>query len=78
VHARSTQNKRSAYVWRGELRLWDGQVLMGYHAAPDGNVRSKGTMFFILHANGDHAHGRWVGLSYDAPSSAATPLSPKP
>ncbi|WP_051324164.1 helix-turn-helix domain-containing protein [Candidatus Solirubrobacter pratensis] len=64
---RSTENERGGYLWRGELRLWDGQVLMGYYAAADGNVRSKGTMFFILHAQGEHAHGRWVGLSYDGP-----------
>src|SRR3954447_14761679 len=64
---RSAENERGGYLWRGELRLWDGQVLMGYYAAADGNLRSKGTMFFILRAQGEHAHGRWVGLSYDGP-----------
>src|SRR3954469_19806910 len=64
---RSSENEQGGYLWRGELRLWDGQVLMGYYAAADGNVRSKGTMFFVLHAEGEHAHGRWVGLSYDGP-----------
>jgi transcriptional regulator with XRE-family HTH domain len=64
---RSTENERGGYLWRGELRLWDGQVLMGYYAAADGNVRSKGTMYLVLHAQGDYAHGRWVGLSYDGP-----------
>ena len=59
--------EQGGYLWRGELRLWDAQVLMGYYAAADGNVRSKGTMFFVLHAQGEHAHGRWVGLSYDGP-----------
>src|SRR3954452_23653408 len=63
---RSSQNQRG-YLWRGELRLWDGQVLMGYYAAADGNIRSKGTMYFVLHARGEYAHGRWVGLSYDGP-----------
>ena len=24
-------------------------------------------MFFVLHAQGEHAHGRRVGLSYDGP-----------
>lgn len=66
VLERSSENDRG-YLWRGELRLWDGQVLMGYYAAADGNIRSKGTMFFILHDHGEHAHGRWVGLSYDGP-----------
>jgi transcriptional regulator with XRE-family HTH domain len=64
---RSSENERGGYLWRGELRLWDGQILMGYYAAADGNVRSKGTMYLVLHAHGEHAHGRWVGLSYDGP-----------
>ncbi len=64
---RSSQNERGGYLWRGELRLWDGQVLMGWYAAADGNVSSKGTMFFMLHAQGEYAEGRWVGLSYDGP-----------
>src|SRR3954470_7015013 len=64
---RSTENEQGGYLWRGELRLWDGQILMGWYAAADGNVRSKGTMYFVLHAQGEYAHGRWVGLSYDGP-----------
>ncbi len=64
---RSSENPRGGYVWRGELRLWDGQVLIGWYAAADGNVRSKGTMFFMLHPQGEYAEGRWVGLSYDGP-----------
>jgi transcriptional regulator with XRE-family HTH domain len=64
---RSSENERGGYLWRGELRLWDGEVLVGYYAAADGNVRSKGTMFFVLHAQGEFAEGRWVGLSYDGP-----------
>lgn len=64
---RSSENNRGGYLWRGELRLWDGEVLMGYYAASDGNVRSKGTMFFVLHPQGEFAEGRWVGLSYDGP-----------
>ncbi len=53
------------YHWRGELRLWDNEVLMGWYAAEDGSVRSKGTMYFVLHPHGQRMHGRWVGLSYD-------------
>jgi transcriptional regulator with XRE-family HTH domain len=40
------------YLWRGELRLWDNEILMGWYAANDGAVRSKGTMYFVLHATG--------------------------
>jgi transcriptional regulator with XRE-family HTH domain len=53
------------YHWHGELRLWDNEVLMGWYAANDGSVRSKGTMYFVLHPHGVSMAGRWVGLSYD-------------
>jgi transcriptional regulator with XRE-family HTH domain len=53
------------YHWRGELRLWDNEILMGWYAALDGAVRSKGTMYFVLHPHGQQMAGRWVGLSYD-------------
>ena len=38
---------------------------MGWCAANDGSVRSKGTMYFVLHPHGISLSGRWVGLSYD-------------
>ncbi|HEX5120450.1 MAG TPA: helix-turn-helix transcriptional regulator [Pseudonocardiaceae bacterium] len=53
------------YHWHGELRLWDNEVLMGWYAANDGSVRSKGTMYFVLHPHGVNLAGRWVGLTYD-------------
>jgi hypothetical protein len=60
-----TDEQGGGYLWRGEFRLWDNELLMGWYAATDGAVRSKGTMYFVLHANGSSATGRWVGLSYD-------------
>lgn len=53
------------YHWTGELRLWDNEILMGWYAAIEGSVRSKGTMYFALHPHGLHMAGRWVGLGYD-------------
>jgi transcriptional regulator with XRE-family HTH domain len=53
------------YHWRGELRLWDNEILMGWYTAADNSVRSKGTMYFVLHPHGQQMFGRWVGLSYD-------------
>jgi len=53
------------YHWSGELRLWDNEVLMGWYAANDGSIRSKGTMYFVLHPHGLNMAGRWVGLGYD-------------
>lgn len=44
VHIAATQRGLSAdeggYLWTGELRLWDNQVLTGWYAAADGAVRS--------------------------------------
>ena len=57
--------EEGGYHWRGELRLWDNEILMGWYAANDGSVRSKGTMYFVLHPHGISMTGRWVGLSYD-------------
>lgn len=55
------------YMWRGEFRLWDNEVLMGWYIANEGAVRSKGTLYYVLHPHGIHLRGRWVGMSYDGP-----------
>jgi hypothetical protein len=57
--------EEGGYHWSGELRLWDNEILMGWYAATEGSVRSKGTMYFTLHPHGLHMAGRWVGLGYD-------------
>jgi transcriptional regulator with XRE-family HTH domain len=57
--------EEGGYMWRGELRLWDNEILMGWYVAEEGAVRSKGTLYFALHPHGIHLRGRWVGLSYD-------------
>ena len=38
---------------------------MGWYRSTDAAVRSKGTMYLVLHRHGPHAWGRWVGMSYD-------------
>ncbi len=53
-------------AWTGELRLWDNEALIGWYRANEGAIRSKGSMYFALHQQGQHAIGRWVGLSYDS------------
>ncbi|MBM7788233.1 helix-turn-helix transcriptional regulator [Tenggerimyces flavus] len=55
------------YLWRGELRLWSNDTLLGWYVATDGPVQAKGTLYFHLHQNGLSARGRWVGLSFDGP-----------
>ncbi|MGL4339211.1 MAG: helix-turn-helix domain-containing protein [Rhodoglobus sp.] len=57
--------EEGSYAWRGELRLWDSESLIGWYHSTEGAVRSKGSMYFALHPHGEHAWGRWVGLSYD-------------
>jgi len=57
--------EEGGYLWSGELRLWDNEILMGWYASHDGSIRSKGTMYFVLHPHGMNMSGRWVGLGYD-------------
>ena len=57
--------EEGSYRWRGELRLWDNEALMGWYRSTEGAIRSKGTMYLALHQHGEHAWGRWVGMSYD-------------
>ena len=64
---RGTPLDGGGYLWHGEARVWDNEVLMGWYVANEGAVRSKGTMYFTLHQHGVNALGRWVGLSYDGP-----------
>ena len=59
--------EEGSFRWRGELRLWDNEALMGWYRSTDGAVRSKGTMYLALHNHGAHAWGRWVGMSFDGP-----------
>ena len=63
--ARGRSVEDGGYLWSGELRLWDNEILMGWYTSVDSSVRSKGTLYFVLHPQGLQMHGRWVGLSYD-------------
>lgn len=68
IHAvtRGTAVQEGGYLWRGEMRLWDNEMLMGWYVATEQAIRSKGTMYFVIHKHGQSATGRWVGLSHDA------------
>ena len=66
--AEAFRREDGGYVWQGELRLWDGELLIGWYAADDGSVRSKGAVHLALHPHGLVWSGRWVGLSYDGVS----------
>jgi transcriptional regulator with XRE-family HTH domain len=62
---RGLSEEEGGYHWSGELRLWDNELLMGWYASTDGSIRSKGTMYFVLHPHGLNMVGRWVGLGFD-------------
>ena len=64
---RGISTEEGGYLWRGQLRLWDNEILMGWYAADDQAVRSKGTLYLVIHPHGHQMRGRWVGLSYDGP-----------
>lgn len=51
-----------SYAWRGELRIWDEEVLMGWYRTSGGHVRHIGTLYFTLHPDGSHMIGSWTGL----------------
>src|SRR3712207_1581594 len=51
--------EEGGYLWRGQLRLWDNEILMGWYAADDQAVRSKGTLYLVIHPHGHQLHGRW-------------------
>jgi hypothetical protein len=67
------EDEDGGYLWRGELRLWDNEILMGWYAANDGSVRSKGTMYFVMHPHGivDRAKREHP---YEVPSVVAVPI----
>jgi hypothetical protein len=60
---RGTPFEHGGYLWTGELHVWDNDLLIGWYAAADGSVRSKGSLYFALDVNGQHMTGRWVGMS---------------
>src|SRR4051812_5485056 len=53
--------ERRGHVWRGELRLWDGELLIGWDDPAEGAVRWTGAMLFALRDG--RADGRWIGRS---------------
>lgn len=64
---RGTPLDQGGYLWQGELRVWDNEIVMGWYVATEAAVRSKGTLYLVLHQHGTRMAGRWVGLSYDGP-----------
>ena len=65
---RTAPTSEGGFGWVGEFRLWDNEVLIGWYRGLDGDVTSKGTMYFVIEENGNiTGRGRWVGKSFDGP-----------
>lgn len=56
-----------SFAWRGELRLWDEDVLLGWYRTSGGNIRHIGTLYFALHPDGSRMIGSWTGLRPTGP-----------
>ena len=64
--ARTRGSRRFALVWlRRAVAVWDNEALLGWYRSIDEAVRSKGALYLAHHPDGDHARGRWVGMSYN-------------
>ncbi|NUP29907.1 MAG: helix-turn-helix transcriptional regulator [Nocardia sp.] len=59
--------KNGSFQWQGEVRIWDGESLVGWYRASDGLFGSKGTLYLALHPDGHLAWGGWWGQSFDGP-----------
>jgi hypothetical protein len=64
---RGISTDEGGYLWRAQPRLWDNEISWGWYAADDQAVRSKGTLYLVVHPHGHQMRGRWAGLSYDGP-----------
>lgn len=62
---KNPDNKLGGYLWRGELRIYDNEHIIGYYLPREKNVISKGSMYFLLNRVGEFMVGKWVGCNYD-------------
>ena len=77
--ARTRGSRRFALVWfRRAVAVWDNEALLGWYRSIDEAVRSKGALYLALHPDGDHAWGRWVGMSYNGVVVSGWGASPAP
>ena len=58
---RGISTDEGGYLWRAQPRLWDNEISWGWYAADDQAVRSKGTLYLVVHPHGHQMRGRWEG-----------------
>jgi hypothetical protein len=61
----SLENKLGGYLWKGEVRLYNNQYIIGRYLPVDPNVISKGSLFFRLDRVRNYLEGKWVGCNVD-------------
>lgn len=62
---RSPDNPKGGYLWIAECRVFDNQHILGTYIAREPNVRSKGSMYLLIHRSGKYIDGQWIGCNYD-------------
>lgn len=62
---RGLEVEDGGFHWRGGGRLHDNEILIGWYTAAEPSVRSKGSLYFVVHPHGIEMRGKWTGLSYD-------------
>lgn len=62
---KSPDNPKGGYLWVAECRVYDNQYILGTYIAREPNVRSKGSMYLVIHRSGRYIDGQWIGCNYD-------------
>lgn len=50
-------------AWRGELRIFSNEVLIGWYRPPGRSTRSRQAVFLWLPASEEYLYGRWTGVA---------------
>lgn len=70
--AASAENPRGGYLWRGELRIYDREYLIGWYESIEPAVPARGSLYFHLNPAGRFLLGRWAGCSHDSPTAGGS------
>lgn len=57
--------KLGGYLWRGEVKIYDNEHIIGHYFPKEENIISKDSMYFLLNRVGNFMTGKWVGCNYD-------------
>jgi hypothetical protein len=64
--AKSAENERGGYLWKGTLSLRHDRHLVGTYKATEEGGTAHGTLFLLCNPTQQFLHGRWVGCNIDS------------